>query len=380
MDNNTNKVVIKIGLDVHSTNYTACAVECQIEGNPKFIVCKQFEPNMVELMRFYALVKKKYEGQELDITFGYEAGCLGFTLCRDLEKHHFKCFIMAPSTMSTPKGPRIKTDKRDARMIAECLASGGFHAVHVPTPEDEEVRNYLRMRADHQNVIASWKQRINAFALKLGHKYTGKTKWTAAHLKWLRELKLSDLNRLVLDEYLLTYSQLTEKIERLDKYIEEQLATKNEYQDKVSKLRCFIGIETYTALSVIVETSDFSRFAKGNAFSAYVGLVPGESSSSDSIKRLPITKAGNGDLRRILIEAAQCICRGRVGYKSKKLIARQAGVDPKYVAYADRANERLRRRFLRMVLDGGKQRNVAVTAIARELACFIWGMMTDQIA
>ena len=150
-------------------------------------------------------------------------------------------------------------------------------------------------------------------------------------------------------------------------------------EQKVGKLRCFIGIETKEALSLLVETGDFSRFSKGNIFSAFVGLTPGESSSSNDINRLSITKAGNKHVRTILVEAAQGICKGRVGTKSKRLAARQKGNAPEVIAYADKANERLRRKYYRMMYKG-KQRNVAVTAVARELACFIWGMMTDHIA
>ena len=132
-------------------------------------------------------------------------------------------------------------------------------------------------------------------------------------------------------------------------------------------------------MSLIVETGDFSRFVKGNIYSAYLGLVPGEASSSTDINRLCITKAGNKHARTVLVEAVQSICKGSVGAKSKDLAARQKGNDPAMIAYADKANERMRRKYYRMI-HKDKQRNTAVTAIARELACFIWGMMTDNIA
>ena len=138
------------------------------------------------------------------------------------------------------------------------------------------------------------------------------------------------------------------------------------------------GRKTHTALSCLVETGDLQRFAKGNIYAAYLGLV-GEDSSSDSINRLPITKAGNSHLRKLLVEAARGICKGQIGHKSKDLKARQYGNPPEVIAYADKANERLRRKYYRMIRHG-KKKNVAVTAVARELACFIWGMMTDHIS
>lgn len=110
-----------------------------------------------------------------------------------------------------------------------------------------------------------------------------------------------------------------------------------------------------------------------------IGLVPGEDSSSDNINRLSITKAGNSHVRKLLIEASKGICKGAVGHKSKDLKARQSGNPPEMIAYADKANERLRRKYYKMIRYG-KKKNVAVTAVARELACFIWGMMTDNIS
>lgn len=127
-----------------------------------------------------------------------------------------------------------------------------------------------------------------------------------------------------------------------------------------------------------METGDFARFAKGNIYAAYLGLTPGESSSSDDINRLSITKAGNSHLRRLLIESSKGICKGAVGHKSKDLKARQSGNPPEIIAYEDKSNERLRGKYYKMIRHG-KKKNVAVTAVARELACFIWGMMTDNI-
>ena len=207
----------------------------------------------------------------------------------------------------------------------------------------------------------------------------GNSHWTAAHINWLKSLTPEALYKEILDEYLLTYTTLSDKLERLDKRIEE-LAAKDEYKEAVRKLCCFIGVKTHTALSVIVEVGDFKRFASAEKFASYIGLVPGEDSSGDGQTRLGITKAGNRHVRMLLTEASQCYSRGQTGYKSKALKARQDGNTPQVIAYADKANERLRRRYYKMVLSKCKKHNVAKTAIARELACFMWGMMTDNIA
>ena len=202
--------------------------------------------------------------------------------------------------------------------------------------------------------------------------------WTAKHVKWLRSLKPTGLYKEILDEYLLTYTILTDKLNRLDQRIEE-LASKEEYKESVSKLTCFLGIKIHTALSVIVEVGDFQRFVSARKFAGYLGLVPGQHSSGDDRNGLGITKAGNTHVRRLLVESAQSYTRGKIGYKSRVLRSRQAGNSPQIINYADRANERLRRRYYQMVLKDGKKYNIAKIAVARELACFIWGMMTDNI-
>ena len=145
-------------------------------------------------------------------------------------------------------------------------------------------------------------------------------------------------------------------------------------------MSCFLGIKTHTALSMVVEIGDFGRFEKAPKFAGFLGLVPSEESSSNDINRYGITKAGNTHLRRLLVEAAQSYTRGAIGHKSIALKHRQSGCSAEVIAYADKANERLRRRFYKMTLSKGVKRNVATTAIARELACFIWGMMTGNIA
>jgi transposase len=276
-------------------------------------------------------------------------------------------------------GKRIKTDKRDAELIAKCLAQHNYSPVHIPTAEDEQTKEFLRMRDDHKLALKKIKQQILSFCLRHNYRYDGKTHWTAAHLKWLKGLNPEALYKEILDEYLLTYTTLSDKIERLDKRIEE-LASKDEYRESVKKLCCFIGVQTHTALSVLVEVGDFKRFASAEKFASYLGLVPGEDTSGDDKTRLGITKAGNSHVRRLLTEASQCYSRGQVGHKSKVLKTRQAGNTPQVIAYADKANERLRRRYYKMVLGKSKKHNVAKTAIARELACFMWGMMTDNIA
>ena len=370
--------ILKIGMDVHSTNYTLCAMEPVIGAEDRIFANIKVTPDYKNILMFIENLKQKLGlNDTYDIECGYEAGCLGYSLYNELTAAGVKCVILAPTTMLTQQGQRIKTDARDAVMIAQCLSYGGYHPVYIPTEADDSVKEYLRMRDDMKLALKKVKQQINAFCLRHGYHYD-KTKWTIAHLKWLKQLDLSALYRETLDEYMAAYDEQTAKIERFDKRIEE-LASQERYQKKVEKLGCFLGIKTHTALSLIVETGDFERFAKGNVYAAYLGLAPGERSSSDNINRLGITKAGNRHVRQLLIEAAGGICKGAVGHKSKDLRQRQNGNTADVIAYADKANTRLRSRYYKFIRHG-KKRNVAVAAIARELACFIWGMMTDHIS
>lgn len=274
------------------------------------------------------------------------AGCLGYSLYNQLTAAGVKCVILALTTMLTQQGKRVKTDARDALMIAQCLSYGGYHAVHIPAQEDDSVKEYLRMRDDHKETLRKIKQQINALCLRHGHHYEG-TKWTIKHVTWLRKLELSPSYRETLDEYMASFDEQTAKIERFGLRIEE-LASQEGYQEKVKKRCCFLEIKTHTALSLTVETGDFSLFAKGNTYAAFLGLASGEHSSGEKTKRTGIPKAGNRHLRQVLIEASRGICKGAVGHKSKELRARQNGNTAEVIAYADRANTRLRSRYYKL--------------------------------
>ena len=371
-----NYSTVYVGMDVHKESFSLCCYTNEkelaeypqkVEGHYSKVL------NYIEAMRFHY-------GEDALFICGYEAGCLGFTLYHQLTAHGVKCIILAPTTMLQPKGKKkIKTDKRDAKLIARCLAHHDYSPVHIPTEQDEQTKEYIRMRDDHKLALKKVKQQILSFCLRHNYRFDGTSRhWTQTHLKWLNSLQPEGLYREILREYLLTYVQLVEKLERLDRRIEE-LASEETYKEKVSKLSCFIGVKTITALAVLTEVGDFKRFASAQQFSSYLGLTPGEDSTSDNQNRLSITKAGNRHVRLLLVEAAQSFARGQVGYKSRLLKIRQEGNLPEVIAYADKANERLRRRYYRMVLRNNKKPNVAKIAIARELACFIWGMLTGRI-
>ncbi len=372
MYNNT----IFVGMDVHKESFTLCAYSIEAEIGCHF---RRTPADYKEVLKYLEYLRTVY-GNDVQFICGYEAGCLGYTLYHQLTDRNVNCVILAPSTMLEQRSrKRIKTDKRDAEIIGRCLAQHNYSPVHIPTATDEETKEFLRMRDDHKLALKKVKQQILAFCLRHNYSYDGSGNWTEKHIKWLRSLETDPMYREILDEYLLTFTTLSDKLERLDQRIEE-LASREEYKESVDKLCCFIGVKPHTALSILVEVGDFHRFASAEKFASYLGLVPGEDSSGDGQKRLGITKAGNRQVRMLLGEAAQCYARGQIGFKSKALKARQSGNSAQVIAYADKANERLRRKYYKMVLKNGKKQNIAKIAIARELACFMWGMMTDHIA
>lgn len=316
----------------------------------------------------------------MEFICGYEAGCLGYLLYHQLTGHGVKCIILAPTTMGITNTNRVKTDRKDAASIARCLAFHTYSAVYVPDGEDNAVKEYLRMRDDQKLALKKIKQQITAFVLRLGKQYTGgKSLWTENHLKWLRGLDLTLLEKETLQEYLITYDYLTDKLERLDARIEE-LARNERYGERYAAWAALSGSNRIRRCHFWWRSETSEDLRKRRTLQDSSALSPVRIPAAGGRNRLAITKAGNSHLRRLLVESSQSYSRGTIGFKSKELKKRQEGNPPEVVAYADRANERLRRRYYRMTLKNGAKRNVAIVAVARELACFIWGMMTDEIA
>ena len=368
------KSVMYFGLDVHKSSFMAAVQDSESRD---FISKEKLKPTKKAVLELAEKIHDVYPDHRL--VFGYEAGCTGFVLLRELQEAGYECHVMAPSTMAvTPSSGRKKTDRRDAENIARCLANQTYSDVHVPTKEDETTRDLIRMRDDMKESVKRYKHQILAFCLR--HKLVfnkTKTNWTKQHLDWLRNVEVDPLERVILDGYLREMDHTQESIAAVDAKIAE-IAETERYAEPVHKLMCFKGIRVHTALALVCEIGDFRRFATAGELASFLGLVPSEHSSGNSVCRGSITKSGNGHLRRLVIESAQTFSKGGATYKSAALKARQAGAAPEIIEYADRGSERLRKRFQRMI-NNGKAHNVAKVAVARELACFIWGMMTGNM-
>ena len=227
-------IVAYIGMDVHKKSYSLCTF---LKEEEKVLYKNKIEADLHLLLEYINTVKEELGIEQSQIVCGYEAGCLGYSLKKSLDDYNINCVIMAPTTMVNINNKRIKTDRRDAENIARNLGYDTYKEVKMLEEQDEEVRDYIRMRDDHKLALTKIKQQINGFVLKHGKIYDGtKSKWTQAHIDWLKKLNLSEMLRNILDEYLFTYNQLKEKLERYDKEI-EKFRQEERYADKANKLK-----------------------------------------------------------------------------------------------------------------------------------------------
>ncbi|MCF7943771.1 MAG: IS110 family transposase [Spirochaetia bacterium] len=367
--------VVYIGIDVHKDTYALSSFLFSTNS----IFGQSTIASKSELVKKYVTrIQKEYP--DFDVLCGYEAGPTGYGLYRDLERYGIPCVIMAPTTLPKASGDRVKNDRLDSQYLSKQLAFGTYSAVHVPTATDAAVKNFTRLRNTRKTALKKAKQNLLSFLLLVGRAYPESgSYWTLKHYAWLRKQEFRvPVEQETFNEYLQEVFDQQEKVDRYDAKIEE-IAAQDEYRKQVTKLRCFRGIDTHTALSLITEISDFNRFASAQQFSSFLGLVPSEDSSGKRERRGTITKAGNSRIRLLLVEAANSTLRSSMyGKKSKRLLARQNGHEADVIAYADRANRRLHKVYNHLV-SRGVLSNKAKIAAARELSCFVWGMMTSNI-
>ena len=307
----------------------------------------------------------------------YEAGPTGYALQRQLSALGVDCVVIAPSLIPQRPGRRVKTDRRDARSLAGLLRAGELTAVHVPTPDDEAVRDLIRAREDLCEDILRARHRLTKFLIRHGRIFDDGSKWTKRHHAWLQRLRFDHpvLDQL-LEHQLATIAARVAQRDVLDRQIEE-LAAQPPYADAVARLSCLRGINTLSALTLLVEIGDFRRFASAPALMAFTGLVSSEHSSGERRRQGSITKTGNAHLRRVLVEAAW-VYRS-TPEKSSKWMRRLQGQPPAVLSYVLAAQGRLHARYWRLIHRGKPAVTVSV-AVARELTGFVWGLMTDRYA
>jgi len=321
------------------------------------------------------LVRKlKREGGET-VRCCYEAGPCGFGLQRTLCSAGIECEVIAPALIPRKPGERIKTDRRDARKLAELHRADLLTAVRAPTPEEESVRDLCRCRDDVREELMSARHRLGKFLLRRDLRYGEGRAWTQKHRRWLKSVQFEHrAAKATFDSYLHAIEVLEERMRAVDKEL-AAVAAEEPYREPVAWLRCFHGIDTVTAMTIVAELHNFRRFETPRALMAYLGLVPGEHSSGAKTSRGSITKAGNKHVRRILIETAW-------HYRHKPTVGanlrrRREGQPAAVIAIADRAQHRLHRRYWRLLLHNNKVPNKAVVAVARELVGFLWAALYD---
>jgi transposase len=324
------------------------------------------EPNAVR-----RLVRKLEREAPGPVQMCYEAGPCGYALQRQVTTARVSCQVIAPALIPRKPGERIKTNRRDARKLAELLRAGLLTEVRPPTPEEEAVRDLCRARDDAREDLQRARHRLGKLLLRRGLHYSGRN-WTRAHRQWVDSLQWTQVaERVVVDDYQLAIDHLEARLIELDRRLAE-IAETAPYREPVGWLRCFRGIDTLTAILILAELHDFRRFHSARALMAYLGLVPGEDSTGEKHRRGRITRTGNALVRRLLVETAwHYQHRPGVGVALRR---RRQGQPARVIAIADKAQQRLCRRFRRLAEQHKPAPKVAV-AIARELAGFLWAAL-----
>lgn len=349
-----------VGLDVHARSTVPAVLDLasgeltfrRLNGPPRSVV------NYLETL----------PGPVLAV---YEAGPTGYGLAREAAAQGIGVLVCAPGSIPRKPGERVKTDRRDAERLVRSLLAGELSFVRVPSVEEEQFRDLARCREAARSDLMRARHRLGRFLVRREIEFAGPGgNWTEAHHRWLRSLRFADhASRAVFDDYLAGVVFLEQRRSGLDAQI-ELAAPRSPWAQTIANLRCLRGISTTTAYGVCCEVGDFRRFERPTGLSSYLGIVPSEHSSAESVNRGPITKAGSPHARRLLVEAAQ-------HYRHKpsvsaNLARRQRGQDPRACEIAWRCQQRLYRQWQRLRLERGKPGNVVITALARELSNFVW--------
>ena len=360
------KIVKYVGLDVHKDSITIAIADQGRNGEVR--IYGKIPNNLNQIDKFV----RKLTSKNAQLHCVYEAGPCGYILYRHLTNKGIDCAVVAPALIPKKSGHRVKNDRRDATKLATLHRAGELTAVYVPDQEDEAIRDLVRARADFRTALRKVKQQINAFLLRHGICYPGKTKWSKAHRTWLTTIKMAHpAQQIALTEYLDAMENNEARVTRITNQLESFCHTWR-LRAVVQALQSMRGISFVSAVTIIAELGDLNRFDKPTQLMSYLGLVPSEHSTGNSIKKGGITKTGNTHARKALIESAQAY--RLPARKSISILKRQQNVPEDVLAVSWDAQLRLCSRYRRLKARG-KKHNVVITAIARELAGFIWSIV-----
>lgn len=361
----TSEHVAFIGLDTSKLKISVAVADGERNGEVRFLSDISSEPASVSAM------VKKLAKRGAKLHFCYEAGPTGYGLYRQIVELGHECSVVAPSLVPTRAGDRVKTNRRDAISLARLHRAGELTSVWVPEEAHEAVRDLVRARDAAFEAQKQARQQLHAFLLRHGRYYTGRKAWTRAHGRWLASQSFEHpAHQILLAEYCQAVEDAGVRLDRLGKLIGETSASWS-MAPAVAAYQAMRGVAFMTAVTLVVEIGDIRRFNSPRQLMAYLGLVPSESSTGERVRRGGITKAGNARARRALIEGAWTYrYPARI---SSTISARLVGLPKSVCAIAWKGQVRLCTRYRRLI-NAGKAKTVAVTAIAREMAAFIWAI------
>ncbi len=359
---------IFVGIDTSKLRNAIAIAEQGRQGEIRYL--GEIDNTSEATRKLVAKLAQRYQ----KLHFCYEAGPTGYGLHRWLTSLGQDNIVVAPSLIPKRPGDRVKTNRRDAQNLAKLLRAGDLTAVWVPDEAHEAMRDLVRARDAAVKDLRAKRQQLTSFLLRHSLSYPGKTTWTKTHARWLAGLKFEHhAHRLVLEESLSAIRDAGARIVRIEKAIAE-LAPEWSLAPVAQAVQALRGFDFIAAVSIVSEVGDFGRFTKPSQAMGYLGITPSEDSTGDSVKRGPITKAGNSRARRTLIEAAWAYrFPARLGAAK---LAKIDGLPKPVVDIAWKAQTRLCARY-RALTAKGKKQAVAVTAIARELAAFIWAIARE---